>query len=237
MSAGLRARFASVLEKLSESAGDEVVISADELVVSDGPLLSDEFVVRCDPGGRHSRSSTIDVIDVLGQRESFRALGLAIVAAVFAHREITIELQWPKEGRRDLVSGYSVDRIVIDGRPWDNTMGFVARTSTFEYIEDEDAPDTAHPLFDPTYRADELPEMFCAPADGWSVQPGALCDTLWIAGPLQGLSRLAAMMLDIGASHCVRRRFDVESNSGLFQSLGNESAWVRMWVGFDYSND
>lgn len=174
------------------------------------------------------------MIDILGQRESFRALGLAIVAAVFAHREITIELEWPEEARQDLVTGNGVSRIVINGRPWDNAMGFVVRTSTFEYLEDEDAPGTAHPLFDPTYRADELPEMFCAPADGWSVEPGALCNTLWIAGPLHGLSRLAAMMLDIGASHYVRRRFDVESNTGLFQSLGNESAWAGMRVGFGY---
>lgn len=229
----LRTALGDHLEYVERESLDLVSLTADQLLLPAERFTSDEFFVVGHYPGHIIASTRFDLVEVCAERDSFRLLGLAILGAVFANAEVTIELR-PPSILGGLGNGQLVRELQIDGRSEDVGIGIVFQPRGFHYAESSPGDDL-HPLYVQGVTESEMPTMVWRNDrdETWLPERFENRDLVSISGPASGLGRMVVALLDIGSPRASLRRFELEGASG-FQSLSSASCWTRLWVGFDY---
>jgi hypothetical protein len=211
--------------KLPVREDESLVFTVDSVGIPDGAITSDTLVLQ---KGLHiySDSVRLEVVHFFAPKETYRQLGMLIMAGVFSSRfpELSVELEHERSELTRLLFG------------WDKTCsgsigpGYASRPFSFKYYPE--VPTGRHPLHDERLYLRDLPsvaitneEEMCATRDEEYAKRRVVSG---FGGP-EGASRFAELLLNIGLPETKQDEFHLEGYPG-FYSVSVFSAEIALWL-------
>ena len=188
------------------------------------------FVRGIPEGHGYSDSVRAEVVELFGEKQSYRALGLLIFSSIF-HSTRTV-LHMRREGGDDL-GGEPITKVVVDDPrredPGPSVSELLSRPTAYGYWP------AVRTKLNPLYGAPH-PSGFELPEAVWSNE-----EEMWwpFHGPrsvlhgfglAEGPAKIAALLLDIGLPASEQARFVLEGPAG-YQSVTAHSAEIHLWIG------
>ena len=203
---------------------ESLVFRTDSIAVPGDVLTSDSLIIRKSVH-TYSDSCRLDVAHFHAPKNTYRQLGMLIMAGILSSRqpELTVQLVHEQTELRTIRFGW--DRKVLD----DSVVGYVAHPVAFGYYPE--VPSKRHPLYDECLCLRDLPSAVITNDEEMCVTESQYANRRVLSGfgKPEGAVRFAELLLNIGLPETVLDEFHLEGFPG-FRSVSARSAEIVLWL-------
>jgi hypothetical protein len=223
---------AELRERLPTDEQVELVFDTSNLPDPPAELAAPTLVMES--GGRHVYTHvTYEMIEFFASRETYRALGVLVLACVLHQKRTRLDLRGGPHGPS---VGEIVTTLEVDGvSPGAGANRLSQLPSSFEYWP---RPDRGRLPFHDEHLDERDTPALGGPQD-WELDAAASADKQVLVkgfGSMTGTANLACLFLDIGlAPQNGNQEFCLEAPI-ITGGVAADSAEARFWVGYDYVN-
>ncbi len=222
-------KIASSLPTMSDS--NQFIVMENSLPCPQHLISTAKLVVK---KGVHQYLSSyqIDQLWFFAHKQTYRELGLLILACVFSKNVCDVELLLTNEHsdiKKIIVESENLDIDTFIGR-------FCAKPFAFKYWPE--IQDRLHPLHDLQVPDSDLPQLlltneedFCVTEEDWKTR-----SVIRGFGTPLGATHFAELLLNIGLSETESQEFYLESYGG-YKSVAPMSVEARLWLPGGHSWD